>query len=137
MKRQILIGFLLISLFSCAEKVIEKPDNLIPKEKMTDLLYELAILNAAKGTDKSILEEHIESPTAFLFQHYGVDSLQFVQSDIYYASQPLVYEAIYKDIAERLEREKTIAEEALKKRNDTLITRRSTLRDSLPMEKVN
>ena len=131
MKSRILIGLALFIALSCADEVVQKPDNLIPREQMTDLLYDLAILNAAKGTNQVILEEHFDSPTTFLFSQYGIDSLQFVKSDLYYASQPLVYEAIYKDVAARLELQKEQIEEEMKVRNDSLMTRSKQMRDSL------
>lgn len=126
----LILGIVMVT--SCVEMIIEKPDDLIPREKMTQLLYDLAILNAAKSTNSAILEEHFDSPTHFLFEQYGVDSLQFVQSDLYYASQPLVYEAIYKDVLARLDKEKSKTEEARKIVNDSLASRARQLRDSVP-----
>ncbi|MEZ2413417.1 DUF4296 domain-containing protein [Muriicola sp. E247] len=134
MKIRILTFMSLIILCSCAEEVVEKPDNLIPKEKMTRLLYDLAILNSAKGTNQAILETHFDNPTTFLFDQYGVDSLQFVKSDIYYASKPLVYESIYKEVAARLEDEKEQIEENRKKRNDSLVKRSRQIKDSVLRE---
>ncbi|NNJ89346.1 MAG: DUF4296 domain-containing protein [Eudoraea sp.] len=131
MKKLVLFLLVLVIGTSCVEKIIKKPDDLIPREKMTQLLYDLAILNAAKGTNSAILEVHFDSPTYFLFEQYGVDSLQFVHSDIYYASQPLLYEAIYKEVAAKLEKEKNEIEEARKKVNDSLAARSRKLRDSI------
>jgi hypothetical protein len=130
-----IFGLLLI--VSCAEEVIEKPDNLIAREKMTELLYDLAILDAAKSTNSAILEAHFDSPTSFLFKQYGVDSLQFVKSDLYYASQPLVYEAIYKEVEDRLAKEKEKVEMARKKANDSMVKRGKIRKDSLRMDGVN
>ena len=42
-----ILGFII--LVSCAEKVVDEPENLISKEKMTEILHDLAILNAAKS----------------------------------------------------------------------------------------
>jgi len=126
----LILGIVMVT--SCVEKIIEKPDDLIPREKMTQMLYDLAILNAAKSTNSYILEKHFDSPTDFLFEQYGVDSLQFVQSDIYYASQPLVYEAIYKEVAARLEKEKSKVEEERKIANDSIASRARQQRDSVP-----
>ncbi len=131
MKTCILIFLVFLTALSCADEVVQKPENLIPREQMTDILYELAILNSAKGTNKALLEEHFDSPTTFLFNQYGIDSLQFVKSDLYYASQPLVYEGIYKEVAARLEFQKEQLEEEMKLRNDSLINRSRKLRDSL------
>lgn len=130
MKRiTLLLGLAL--LVSCGDKIIETPDNLIPKEKMTQMLYDLAVINAAKSTGSVTLESYFDSPTTFLFEKYGVDSLQFVRSDVYYASQPLVYESIYKEVAAKLEKDKQMAEEARKKKNDSLSSRPKKIKDSL------
>ncbi len=134
MKKRIFLILIAAFVLSCAEEVIKKPEDLIPRETMTDLVYEMAVLNAAKSTNKAILEEHFEDPTDFLFRQYGVDSLQFVKSDMYYASQPLVYEAIYEEVAARLEKERTELEEARQKRTDSLVTRSRQIRDSLTVE---
>ena len=126
----LILGILMV--VSCVEKIIEKPDDLIPREKMTQLLYDLAILNAAKSTNSALLQEHFDSPTHFLFEQYGVDSLQFVNSDLYYASQPLVYEAIYKEVSAKLDAEKEKIEEFRKIVNDSLASRARQVRDSIP-----
>lgn len=131
MKNFLCLLLVVVIAVSCVEKIIEKPEGLIPREKMTQLLYDLAILNAAKSTNSEILEVHFDSPTDFLFEQYDVDSLQFVQSDIYYASQPLVYEAIYKEVGDRLVREKENIEEARKITNDSLALKPIQIKDSI------
>ncbi len=72
----------------------EKPDNLIPKEKMSKILYDVFILNAAKGTSKSVLEENGIFPETYVFEKYNIDSLQFAQSNNYYSYKVKTYEAI-------------------------------------------
>ena len=113
----ILSGLLL--LHSCAEKLIEKPENLIPRDEMVQILKEMTILNAAKGISLGILKDNGIEPTTFVFQKYDIDSLQFVESDRYYASLPQEYEAIYKEVERLLEAQKERAEE-IKKINDSL-----------------
>lgn len=99
--------------------MIEEPENLIPKEKMIDMLYELSIINAAKGTNPKILQENRVEPTNFLFEKHGVDSVQFANSDIYYASIPVEYKDIYEAVAARLEKDKKDIEEERKRKNDS------------------
>ncbi|WP_372973733.1 DUF4296 domain-containing protein [Muriicola sp.] len=134
MKKYIFLVLTSLLAFSCAEEVVKKPEDLIPREKMTELIYEMAVLNSAKSTNRAILEKHFENPTDFLFRQYGVDSLQFVKSDMYYASQPLVYEAMYKEVAARLDKERTLFEEERQRRNDSLISRSRQIKDSLSVE---
>jgi len=98
-----LLIFLLI--FSCAEKLIENPDGLIPEEKMIDILNDVAILNAAQTTNGSKLEANGIESMKFIFKKHNIDSAQFVLSDRYYASRPVEYESIYSKVAQRLELE--------------------------------
>ena len=114
------VVFLFLVLVCCGEKVIQEPENVISKEKMIDILYDLSLINAAKGTNPKILEENGVEPTNFLFEKHGIDSLQYVNSDSYYASIPLEYQAIYEAVASRLEKEKKEIEEERKRKNDSI-----------------
>lgn len=104
MKKVIYI-LVLVIMGSCAEKLLEKPDNLIPKDKMIDILNDLAILNAAKNTNVAILRNHDIEPMEYIFTKYEIDSVQFVESDRYYASMPKEHEKIYIAVEARLEQE--------------------------------
>ena len=57
MKKLIAITFVLF-FFSCSEKLIKKPDDLIPKDQMVNILNDMAILNAAKNANESKLIEN-------------------------------------------------------------------------------
>ncbi len=123
--------------FSCAEKLVEKPDNLIPKEKMVEILNDMAILNAAKSTDIAILRNHNIEAMKYIYSKYEIDSVQFVESDFYYASLPKEYEAIYLGVEAKIEKEKVRIEE-VEKVNDSLnklkkeaIKKRKSIKDSL------
>jgi hypothetical protein len=118
--KNVFITILTISLFACSEKVIEKPENLIPKDQMTEIYYDLAIINAAKKTNPSRLENYQFETMSFIYNKYGIDSIQFVKSDIYYASIPMEYEGMYKMIEARLEDEKSVFDSAKKKKSDSL-----------------
>ncbi|PCJ95480.1 MAG: hypothetical protein COA50_09785 [Flavobacteriaceae bacterium] len=115
------IAFVLLAtmFFSCAEKLIEKPEKLIPEDKMTAILYDLTLLAAAKNTNKAILKKNDIVVMEYLFSKYKIDSIQFVQSDLYYASIPAIYETIYKEVGARLEAEEKLIEEERKQKNDS------------------
>ncbi len=117
---------------------MEKPANLIPKEKMVLILNDLAIVNAAKVTNAQILRKHDIEPTNYIFTKYGIDSIQFVESDRYYASIPEEHEDIYTAVEAKLEAEKERIAQA-KKIKDSLkaanakATRKGLIpKDSLP-----
>ena len=131
MKQIGIIVVALLILVSCGEKIIKQPEDLIVKEKMVQMLYDLAVINAAKSTNSVVLEDYFDSPTSFVFKKYGVDSLQFVHSDLYYASQPLLYESIYKEVASKLEEDINRMEEDRKKANDSIAEKTRKFKDSL------
>ena len=128
MKKPILLIVAILVLVSCGEKLVEPPEDLIPKDKMTDVLYDLAVLNAAKNTNASILKNNNIETMQYLYEKYGIDSVQFVKSDAYYASIPLEYQAIYKTVESRLEKKKKQMEDARKKINDS--TRQKVIKPS-------
>ena len=130
--KQIISFFVgLIVLWSCAEKVVEKPENLIPKEKMVLILHDLAVLNAAKSSFKSTLDRDGIEIMEFLYKKYQVDSLQFTQSDLYYASVPLEYQSIYEKVEDMLEKRKTAIDEHIRQRYDSIKDARQNKSDSL------
>lgn len=111
--------FVFILLTSCSEKLLEKPDNLISKDKMVEVLKDLAIVNAAKSTNVTVLRDNNIEPMAYIFEKHGIDSVQFVESDKYYASLPVEYERIYKEVEAKLEKEHVVLQSA-KKVKDSL-----------------
>lgn len=99
-----------ILLLSCAEKVVNKPEHLIPKDTMVDMLHDLALISAAASSFPQTLSTYDTEPMAFLYQKYETDSAQFVQSHVYYASLPLEYQAMYKAVAQKLDQSKETVE---------------------------
>ncbi|SHG50664.1 DUF4296 domain-containing protein [Flagellimonas flava] len=126
------VTFILALLFlSCGEEVIEKPENLIPKEEMVNILHDLALLKSAQNNIKPILEHKELTIMEFLYQKYQIDSARLAQSDLYYASIPLEYQAIYEEIDARLEKRKKAMEGRTKKRNDSVREAGKRRKDSI------
>jgi len=90
-------------LYSCNDKVnYEKPENLIGKEEMTNLLYEMHL---AVGTS-NVRNIHLEKNRNYMslvYGKYGIDSTQFAESNIYYTSNIDDYEEIYEEVQRRLD----------------------------------
>ncbi len=122
--------FLLLCFIGCAKKVIEKPDNLIPKDQMVLILYDLAILNAAKSSFRTKLGGSKIETMNFLYRKYDMDSVQFSQSDRYYASIPLEYQDIYEKVDALLEQKKNFLEEENTRRTDSIRKANESFQDS-------
>lgn len=128
-------------LFFGCNNVIEKPkkpDNLIPEDKMVEIMYDVFLLNSAKGVNKIKLEENGVLPEKYIFEKYQIDSLQFANSNNYYAYETKTYESILNRIKDKIEIYRkeyealTLVEEAAKeKKEDSLRAIRVKEKDSL------
>ncbi|APG60465.1 DUF4296 domain-containing protein [Christiangramia salexigens] len=102
-KRFFLIAVLIFS-YSCQDlEKMEKPANLIPEAEMIDILTELSLVHAARNYNKSKLEKTGIKPDQYIFDKFGIDSLQFQQSSDYYAEQYSQYDRIYDSVKARVQ----------------------------------
>ncbi|MEJ1221150.1 DUF4296 domain-containing protein [Sediminicola sp. 1XM1-17] len=120
MMKKALLFICCIVLISCGEKLVQEPEQLISKEKMADILYDLAILTAAKNTSSEILVKNKIETMDYIYAKYSIDSTQFVESNLYYASIPADYAAIHTAVDKRLESVQKKMEEARKIKADSI-----------------
>ena len=115
MKKAILLALLMLS--SCSQQVEEvPPENLIGEEKMADLIFELALLDAAKGFVPKDQKERIVLDADSFYQFHDIDSAQFTSSNAYYAKQPKAYLRIVNMAKTKLEEFEKNIEESENKR---------------------
>lgn len=81
--------------------IIKKPDDLIPKNQMVDLLTDMLIATGAENIKNIELERNVNY-FPLVFEKYGIDSTRFKESNHYYTSQIDDYEKILKKVDERL-----------------------------------
>jgi sialic acid synthase SpsE len=112
--RKVAFLFALILMFSCKEELIQQPENLISKDKMSAILYDLTVLTAAKNTSADVLKKQKIEAMKYIYIKHDVDSLQFVQSDVYYASNPVIYGEIYESVEAKVKGDIEIIEGAKK-----------------------
>ena len=77
--------------FSCGQVDQEKPENLIGEEKMSDLIFELALFDASKGFVMKGETARIGLNSESFYKYHNIDSVQFAVSNSYYAKQPKAY----------------------------------------------
>ena len=135
-----LLYIIIILIFSCNPSVEKpkKPNNLISEDKMVDIMYDVFILNSAKGVNKKMLELNGVLPEKYVFEKYGIDSTQFAESNNYYVYNTKTYESILNKIAEKINLKKKeyealdkIEEAAKKKKEDSIRAARAKQKDSL------
>jgi len=108
MKKFSYLFILSIFLMACTSNTImKKPDNLIPKNQMVNLLTDMLIAAGAENIKNVDLERNVNY-FPLVFEKYGIDSTRFRESNYYYTSQIDEYEKILKEVDERL---KTLKEE--------------------------
>lgn len=115
----------------CKKEMVEKPDRLIEKGKMINIMYDLAILEASKFQNSAISEDYSNNPSEYIYKKYKVDSLQLAQSNIYYASDYIEYEEMFEQISKRISTQKTQIDSILK-----IEKKKQKKRDSLKLAKA-
>jgi len=129
--------FLMLLLVSCGgegKKRIKKPDNLISKDKMVDVIYDMSLISAAKGVNRKLMEQKGVHPVKYIYEKFAIDSTQFAQSNEYYAFDLDAYEEIYKKVKGKLEKDKKHYSEVVQvedKERDSINKERRKTRDSL------
>lgn len=100
---------LLLLLFvhlSCKNEPIQAPSNLIEKDKMIDVLYDVAILEAIKVSNPGSLKARGIDSKTYIYKKFKIDSIQFAKSDKYYASDVKKYGKMYQEVIDRINAEK-------------------------------
>ena len=102
MKKEIILMLLL--LLSCVNVEEAPPENLIGEEEMAELIFELAVLDAAKGFVPKDQKERIELDADSFYMFHEIDSAQFTSSNAYYAKHPKAYLRIVSMAKTKLEK---------------------------------
>lgn len=113
MKRLLPFSSLLILLIGCNDAMVKKPEKLIDKEEMVNIIYDISILEAMRARNPSPTEHGITRD--YIYRKYNIDSLQFAQNNEYYASDIQEYKKIYDKVNARVEKEKAVADSLVKK----------------------
>ncbi|HWS59745.1 MAG TPA: DUF4296 domain-containing protein [Flavobacterium sp.] len=107
MKKIILFFIVLIVLIGCQKELVKEPKNLIEREKMVNIMYDLSLLESMKVDNSTLLDSFKNNSNQYIFKKYKIDSVQFAQSNIYYAADYKEYEKMYNQVKVRLDNEKT------------------------------
>ena len=100
-------------LVSCKQEVIDKPEQLIERDVMVDIMYDLSILEAMKYQNPTTLDTFKINPREYILKKYKIDSLQFAKNNVYYAADYKGYKLMFEKVTKRLDDNK--------KRVDSLI----------------
>ncbi|HEX9601836.1 MAG TPA: DUF4296 domain-containing protein [Mariniflexile sp.] len=97
----------------------KKPSNLISKKDMANILMDARLIGSATHINKQKMQKHGIKLDSYVFEKYGIDSLQFALSNAYYAYHIKDYEEIYNIMTDSLEKlKKVLNEQKLKEEKE-------------------
>ena len=124
-----------IFVFNCSEKQTT-PKNIIPMETMSEIIYDMTLISVSKGVNRKILENNGFKPTSYILKKYKIDSIDFIRSNKYYSSNLDMYLSIYQNVLNKLEKNKQIISDSLKRENEKSIKLREQKSDKQKMDKL-
>ena len=118
------VVFILSIGLSCQDvNYMDKPKNLISEDKMVDILTEMSLVNAARNYNKILLEQTGIKPDQYIYDKFGIDSVQFEKSNAYYTEKYDDYERIFDKVKDSLQ--------SLKTHFDELVEEEKRVQDSI------
>jgi len=103
-----------IFLMACTSNtIIKKPENLIPKEQMVDLLTDIFIADGGDNIKNLNLQRNVNY-FPFVFEKYQIDTTRFKESNYYYTSRIDDYDEILGKVDTRLKAFKKLYDDEIK-----------------------
>lgn len=99
------IGYIAIALlvWQCQDiRYPEAPDNLIDQATMVDVYTDAYLANASKNFNRTVLLREQVALTEYIYKKYGIDSLQYAQSNAYYSSDLDNYKKMFEQVQENI-----------------------------------
>ena len=120
--RKYILLFLIITCLACdGSTPVEPPDEKMTPEMMEDIFYDILLMRAINNSSY-VDPAHEEYFTdQYVYEKYGIDSLQLAQNQVYYAQKP----KLLKKIFENLEIRSKQVEDSI----DTIMERKELLKD--------
>ena len=110
----------ILAILGCKEDLVKKPDTLIEKSKMIDIMYDMALLEAVKYQNPAVLDSNQIRPKQFIYKKYKIDSLQLAQNNVYYAADYKSYKIMFDEVVKRVikEKKRAVAIDKIKQKNN-------------------
>ena len=102
MKKVIYLSILL-AIFACSENPVKKPKVLLDEETMENILFDVAVLQAAKANSPDVLQSNNIDSKDFIYKKYKIDSATYHQNNRYYAGDVRKHKHMHKRVLARIE----------------------------------
>lgn len=145
MKNKILVFAVLVLFLSCKNELVKTPKRLIEKEKMINIMYDLALLDAIKNQNILSKDSVQINPNQYIYKKYKIDSLQFAQNNVYYSSEYKEYKLMIEKIKSKIDADTKVVEAAITKETKRIAAQKivaekrkaKIVADSLKKIKIN
>ncbi|WP_396180652.1 DUF4296 domain-containing protein [Flavobacterium sp.] len=101
--KKIIYATIFFGFFACNENPVKLPKKLLDEATMENILYDVAILQAAKINAPEILQANKIDAKNYIYKKYKIDSTTYHQNNRYYAAEVDNYKHLHKRILARLE----------------------------------
>lgn len=101
MKKICILFLLIFCSISCNNSIIKKPDNLIERDQMVNIIYDLSILEGMKSANSA--GKIYPTATQFLKKKYKIDSLTYAKNSHYYSSDLKEYKKMFDEVKQRID----------------------------------
>ncbi|RXP59473.1 DUF4296 domain-containing protein [Lutibacter sp. HS1-25] len=96
------IAALILLLTNCTSNtIISKPKNLIPKDKMVDVITDMLLASGGENIKNIHMQRKVDY-FPLVYEKYQIDSTQFKESNFYYVSRIDDFEEILEKVDKRL-----------------------------------
>ncbi len=102
MKKVIYLCFVL-AIFACNSNPVKEPKVLLDEETMENILFDVAVLQAAKANSPDVLQANNIDSKDFIYKKYKIDSATYHQNNRYYAGDVRRHKHMHKRVLTRLE----------------------------------
>lgn len=102
MKKVIYLGVFL-AIFACNDNPVKEPKVLLDEETMENILFDVAVLQAAKANSPEVLQANNIDSKDFIYKKYKIDSATYHQNNRYYAGDVRKHKHMHKRVLVRLE----------------------------------
>ncbi|SEP88175.1 DUF4296 domain-containing protein [Flavobacterium urocaniciphilum] len=99
-----IVVLFIFTLLACSENPVKKPKNLLDEETMENILFDVAVLQAAQANSPQILQNNNINHKDYIYKKYKIDSVTFHENNKYYAGDVRKFKHLHKRILERLEK---------------------------------
>lgn len=105
MRVWIFVGICILVVSCQGIKPLDKPHNLIPMDRMEVIIYDMTIINSARGYNPQLFVQTGVKPESHIFEKYKIDSLQYAASTVYYSADVDGYKKLIERVRTRVEKE--------------------------------